>query len=397
MKTKLLLFFAPMLLMIGGFGLFVAFTETALPSSQRRCPIQMPSDFVKTAGSSYSENVWTIYSYDGTVPAPQVVVEIDKQVSAPGRNGASCKLIVTAPKESARDIDWRIGHILPDISALRGKTVTFRFTVKADRPLTFDTGTAYIYDGLRVNGVTIDKLDVDWREFVITHRIPEAAVNLEFWFRLMLDKGTMRPNEGQIHFMAAIEPGATTSPTQELKVSQVPEGQQEVFCRMAFGPALSALLSSSHRPDIWSVYRYDGSVAAPQATVGRTAAVKAPAGEACEIKFTGAPEASGAGVDWRVGHIVMDPAKLHGKTITFKMDLLADRPVEADTAVLYLYDGINFVARAVPRIGTQWQTETVNLQIAPNATTAQAWLRLVYDKGTIKPGSGSIYYSARLE
>lgn len=396
MRTKLLLFFSPMLLLVGGFILFVALTDAALPPSQRRCPVAVAPEIAKAAGHSYAPGVWVINSQDGTVPAPKVEVATDKSVSAPGIEGASCKLSYSAAT-SGHGLDWRIGHIFDDVSALRGRTVTFRFVAKADRPVSLDTGTAYLYDGQRVNGVTVSKLDQAWQEFVIVHAVPQNATRLELWFRLLLDRGSLEPGQGTIHFAAALQPGAISKPAAP-SLQQVPEGQQAVTCHMTFGPALAPLLPSSHNQNVWSVYRFDGSVPAPQATVTDKSPVPAPGGRnACQIRYTGAPENPGADIDWRVGHTITAPISMRGRTVTLTVDYAADRPVEADSATIYLYDGVNFVSQPITQLGTAWQEQSVKLQVATDASTLQAWLRLTLDKGTVKPGSGAVYFSARLE
>lgn len=171
-----------------------------------------------------------------------------------------------------------------------------------------------------------------------------------------------------------------------------------VTCPTYISTALSERLGAGEQTDRWEVYAYEGTKGAPKVKV-RPASV-APGNEtpnSCELKIKWAPTEPGSASDWRIGHTVSNVASVRGRPATFRVKMKGSTDFAFDTAMAYIYDGVKVEGVPIPQVTRDWQQFQVTMQVDPGATTFQAWVRLLLDKGTVKPGSGKLYFVAELE
>jgi len=179
--------------------------------------------------------------------------------------------------------------------------------------------------------------------------------------------------------------------------SDLAEGPSE--CPLQVSDGLATALGAGFNRDRWTVYRYDAETRAPVVRVRRnTSDVPDPQTAAvCELKIVSAPQRPEKALDWRIGNVTENPMALRGKTVTYRITYKASAPVDLDTGSFYLYDGKNVAGVPFTRAGTEWQTATVTKVIDQDATTFEVWVRLLIDKGTIKPADVTLYLSAAVE
>lgn len=174
------------------------------PFQQHRCVVGLSPEAMALVGEARFENKWTSYRYNGSKPAPDVVVHPDGP--SVGKSSSSCRLVFKgAPSEPGDGVDWRIGYLFPNPAAFSGKEVTLRIQLRANAPVALDSGSIYLYDGQQMVQVPLRQIGPEWTEAVVTSRIGAGANQLEGWLRLLLGAGTMVPNAGEIDFYAFFE------------------------------------------------------------------------------------------------------------------------------------------------------------------------------------------------
>lgn len=139
---------------------------------------------------------------------PDIRAGASTDVTTP-EGGDTCLLDIRKPPTAPFEgIDWRIGHSLFEATDLRGKMVTARMFLRADRPITFEAASFYGYDGFGVGAVAIQSLGTEWQEFSFAKPINTEAQVLELWLRLTIH-GAISTG-GKIYFGGAelvAEPG----------------------------------------------------------------------------------------------------------------------------------------------------------------------------------------------
>ena len=170
-------------------------------------------------------------------------------------------------------------------------------------------------------------------------------------------------------------------------------------CPLQVSDGLAKALGKRFDPELWTIYRHDGETRAPVVRVRRnTSDLPDPQTAAvCELKIVSAPQRPEKALDWRIGNVTENPMALRGKTVTYRITYKASAPVDLDTGSFYLYDGKNVAGVPFTRAGTEWQTATVTKVIDQDATAFEVWVRLLIDKGTIKPAGVTLYLSAAVE
>lgn len=182
-------------------------TLPTLPMARAQCPFHLAADLrrrIDTTGL-YDDQRWIVYRFEGSGGLPEVTVAPAPEEMAEGPGGVCALRIADAPQAPGAAVDWRVGHLLPSVRGLRGRTVILSVAMRADRPVALDSGEIYIYDGVAVNGVPVRTLTTSWQSFALTHAIHDKATVVEVWFRLVFDKGTVRPSTGTIYFAARLE------------------------------------------------------------------------------------------------------------------------------------------------------------------------------------------------
>jgi hypothetical protein len=96
---------------------------------------------------------------------------------------------------------------LVTVDGLRGKKVRFSAKFRTDRQMDFNTSYIYAYFGIdnKIESNLVKRLSPDWAEKSVTIDVPMNAQIAEFWYRLALDKGTIKPGDGAIYFAPALE------------------------------------------------------------------------------------------------------------------------------------------------------------------------------------------------
>jgi hypothetical protein len=170
-----------------------------------------------------------------------------------------------------------------------------------------------------------------------------------------------------------------------------PPDEGAVSCPIYFSGSIGDILPKTHATSQWQVYRYEGEkgTANVKVSVSTTSIPARP--NSCKLDISRAPETPSKGADWRIGHIIK-PDSLRGKTVRYRVAIKTDREMRLDTGMIYMYDGVKVLGTAIPHLTSEWQTFEVTISVDPAATTFEVWLRLLLDKGTVQPGSGTLYF-----
>jgi hypothetical protein len=172
----------------------------------------------------------------------------------------------------------------------------------------------------------------------------------------------------------------------------------EATCPLMLSEAFRESVGEDRPPEDWAIYRHDGMEPAPKVEARIVAEERGTPGPAeyCVLDVEGAPEVPSDRLDWRIGHAVSVKG-LRGKTVRFAANLRALAPTRFDSAMLYLYNGERVEGVPIETLDTQWQELSVIQTVPEDATTVQAWLRLIFGKGTIVPGSSVIQFAPSLD
>lgn len=175
-----------------------------------------------------------------------------------------------------------------------------------------------------------------------------------------------------------------------------PPDEGAVSCPTYFSGPIGDILPKDHVTSQWRVYRYEGEkgTANVKVSVSTTSIPARP--NSCKLDISRAPETPSKGADWRVGHTIK-PNGLRGKTVRYRVAIKTDREMRLDTGQIYMYDGFKVLGAAIPRLTPEWQTLEATIRVDPAATTFEVWLRLLLDKGTVQPGSGTLYFVPEVE
>jgi len=169
-------------------------------------------------------------------------------------------------------------------------------------------------------------------------------------------------------------------------------------CPLSYSDAFDQAAGEGRPPEHWVIYRHDGKEPAPKVEARFVAEERVTSEplEYCVLDITGAPEVPSNGLDWRIGHAVSVEG-LRGKTVRFAAKLRALAPTRFDSAMLYLYNGERVDGVPIETLDTQWQELSVIQTVPKDATTVQAWLRLIFGEGTIVPGSSVVQFAPALD
>jgi hypothetical protein len=164
-----------------------------------------------------------------------------------------------------------------------------------------------------------------------------------------------------------------------------------VNCPIYFTGPINKFLPKDHQANRWQVYRFDGGKGTAEVKVSTSTTSIPSRSQSCQLVIERAPETPGVASDWRIGHTIK-PDGLRGKTVRYRVAIKTDREMRLDTGMIYMYDGSKVLGAAIPRLTPEWQTFEVTISVDPAATTFEVWLRLLLDKGTVQPGSGTLYF-----
>ena len=171
-------------------------------------------------------------------------------------------------------------------------------------------------------------------------------------------------------------------------------------CPLYVTEALARRVGVDDPGDPWTIYAYDGASPGGAPKVQARASSVSPGSErprSCGLVIASAPQTSGKGADWRIGHVFKKPEAMRGRTVTFRVLLRTDRPMEFDSAYIYIWDGLGWAMTPFTRVTTEWQTLQAKLTLSSSATAFEVWIRLLFDTGTIRPAEGALYFVADVD
>ncbi len=393
MKRLLVFFLAPIVVMGLATLALLLLTDQPVNTSRRpivTCPIEAKAEFAKTF-----DNKWLIWTEDGNVKAPSVRVDQSKSAASGMPFSNTCELSFKA-HEAGQGIDWRIGNTAVDVAPFRGKMVQLRVWVKSSVPVELSTGTAYFYDGRSVTGKAVRRIDQNWQTIDVIGPVSKDAGSFESWFRLVLGDGTIKPQEGKIHFAMEVSPSDRPyeAPTPPAPAAASPFVAHR--CPVEMSDSVLALTGSTRTENKWTSYRFDGSKPAPE-VIAQADGVPFNGKPTCRLKYFKAPSSPGSAVDWRIGFQFPDAAVFRGKEVTLTIAARAEKPISLDTGSIYIYDGHKVAQIPVTKIGPEWTDITISSPIDPSASVLQGWFRLLLGQGTIVPADGEIDFLARFD
>lgn len=162
-------------------------------------------------------------------------------------------------------------------------------------------------------------------------------------------------------------------------------------CPIYFTGPINNVLPKDHVANRWQIYRFDGEKGTAEVKASTSTTSIPSRSQSCQLVITRAPETPSKGADWRIGHTIK-PDGLRGKTVRYRVAIKTDREMRLDTGQIYMYDGFKVLGAAIPHLTPEWQTFEATISVDPAATTFEVWLRLLLDKGTVQPGSGTLYF-----
>jgi hypothetical protein len=169
-----------------------------------------------------------------------------------------------------------------------------------------------------------------------------------------------------------------------------------VGCPMYFEKSAADALPANHVSSQWQVYREHGTAGTAVVKVSTSTTATLSKQFSCQLSILRAPHMAGSGADWRIGHVV-NPDGFRGKTVRYRAAIKADREMQLDTTQLYAYDGVKVPGAEIRKLTAEWQTFEVTFPVDPKATTFEVWFRLLIGHGTVRPGSGTLYFVPEIE
>lgn len=114
-------------IVLAAWGMVV---EYRTPSEgPQACPTYVGGALAAASGPHHPAERWEIYSEEGEKGTARVKVR--KSTLAPAGFAESCELkVIWAPGVPGRASDWRIGHVVSAPERLRGRTMTFRVSIR---------------------------------------------------------------------------------------------------------------------------------------------------------------------------------------------------------------------------------------------------------------------------
>ncbi len=387
MRTVLLFILAPIVLVVGGFALFLLSDNTALLQDNPACGLRIAEDL--PAGSIDRDAKWTAVSYDGTGTLPRVLLKelSPSAIAAPDPAARGCGIEISGP--AARDTkgaDWRIGRTI-DMTGLRGQTIMVRFSIRARAEGKLPAGTVYVYDGQKLAGLPVHELTAEWESYEIVYAVPEHAEQLELWFRLFFDRPEAVPESNEIFFTAAILP----VPDRIRRYAETPACGLQVAAELS-APAIAADAK-------WSVFAADGTGTGPDVATRALAAadLAAPGGQAagCEMDILALGGRGTTGADWRIGRTV-DARELHGKSILVRFAVKARDTGSLPQGTVYVYDGRKVHGIPLQQVGPDWTNHDIAYDVPADVDQFEIWFRLFHGTPVADPAANRLNFSAAL-
>jgi len=188
-----------------------------------------------------------------------------------------------------------------------------------------------------------------------------------------------------IGFALVMVAGPTYSPAPS-------PGLPSVACPFQLSPSLEAALRSAGELGRWVVHKSDGATPAPVITARN---VVIDGAGYCSLRIESASSEPGGGRDWRIGYKLPHWA-LRGRQVRLTLRVFASAPIRMNSGSVYIHDGPTGANQGLPGAGTEPREIAVTHTVSDRATTFEAWVRLVLDKGTIQPAGETLFFSASL-
>jgi hypothetical protein len=402
MKMLALLIVAPALIIIGVLGGFLLLDGSPVVPKAPACGFTVGDSLAKNGADELSKGNWTVYTYGGEYASPQILTSaLDAADSAAISGAPGCSLKISSlPPQSARKLDWRIGRVAVNVLPYRGKTVRFRMMLKADKDTQLGSANIYVYDGKTVTGMAVPSLSTKWRSFETIANIPADAIATEFWFRALFDKPDIKPVNNRLHMAAFVDEVAAPkiSPPKAVTTFVPQDTRGSANCPTQISASFEQAVGQRDDRNIWQTYRYQASTPAPNVAISTVDDAGPNGDKVCRLVVSGGPEKPGSAIDWRMGKLVAVDG-LRGKKVRFSVKFRADRLMDFDTSYIYAHFGIgnSIESATVNKLGVDWVEKSVTIDVPMNAQVAEFWYRLALDKGTIKPGEGTIDFAPSLE
>ncbi|HEY9079479.1 hypothetical protein [Magnetovibrio sp.] len=322
-------------------------------------------------GQTQGPQAWSVFMNGPSNKQPFIVIDEDKDVNIPGQS-VSCKLdIRKVPQRPYDGIDWRMGRIFGDFKPFQGRPVRITVPLKADKPITFDAASFYLYDGKQAKEVAIKKLDTDWQEFVVEGWISPDATSFEVWLRTSIHGGIS--TTGTVHLgtvRVEVLSDNEAPPRQQAKPNPVPPAPQPKL-------ACPVILNRSLLDATWSTNISDPNGNAPKIEArAQDGTPLGHPGALCVFKIVQLQGHNPTGTDWRVGVNIPKAALSDKEAAKIAMMLRADDDITFDTGSVYVYDGTTVVATPMTHLGTEWKQFKVNHTFGADADRLEVWLRL---------------------
>ncbi|MCF8118510.1 MAG: hypothetical protein K9K33_19090 [Desulfarculaceae bacterium] len=168
---------------------FSGTTERLAPWQKKvTFPIKVVIDGAPSKQHGLPNAVWNIFiSNNKEDAAPIITVKASRGVVDEGPEKPFCEFdVIKLVGRPLIGTDWRMGHVIKDLSPYRDKTVILRMKLKADKPVDFSSASVYLYDGASVKGVSVKHLDQSWKQISLKVPVSQASKVLEVWLRLAI-------------------------------------------------------------------------------------------------------------------------------------------------------------------------------------------------------------------
>lgn len=170
-------------------------------------------------------------------------------------------------------------------------------------------------------------------------------------------------------------------------------------CAISFGPNLSKIVTSPAQP--WYIFS-SADDAWPEIDAGLS---KFPGTEhsACQISVNHIPSESMEALDWRIGWNGNNSVEnLLGKYLRFRIEMVADQPIEIPKLTWYLNFGdieksLSLDTAEFRHLSTKKIEFVQDVYVPDDALDFEIWLRLMIGEHVPEPRTGNIWFAVEVE
>jgi len=217
---RVVLLFAPVIVISGAFLVYFTIFGHVAPSgptgsggqsadavpNEYTCPVTIAPELQRALSQDYAKDFWSLYKYEVGSPAPRI------GIAAGSDDLSACAIkIDRAIEEPGRQMDWRLGHILPlgeDVAPMNIEAVV---TLSATGDIEVDTASVYLASDGASSGVGVHEIGETAREYRMSMTSKGDGTPMEFWIRLAAGHGIISP-AGETMFLSVTLRLAAPSP-----------------------------------------------------------------------------------------------------------------------------------------------------------------------------------------